>query len=139
MTKQKKQNLTNDIKPLFFLRHSDLAVIETAEKGRGVIATKFIPKNTILETSPVIRLTTDETQIVSKTLLDTYVFAWMDPPYNTAIPLGIVTLVNHSANPNTTLKPDFISRTISISSLCDINPMEEITFDYDCDLWFEVH
>ena len=128
----------NDTKARSCLRHSDLAIIETAEKGRGIIATKFIAKDTLLEISPVIRLTKMETDIVAKTQLDTYVFDWQEPPYDSAILLGVVFLVNHCSKPNAKFERDFVAKTMSLISISDINSMEEITINYNCDLWFEV-
>jgi SET domain-containing protein len=119
-------------------RYPNLAVVDIPEKGRGVIATDFIPSGTLLEVAPVIRITKKETDIIAKTVLDTYVFDWQEEPYDSAILLGIVFLVNHSGKPNAKFERDFEAQTMRLNAIKDINKMEEITIDYNCELWFEV-
>ena len=48
-------------------------------------------------------------------------------------------LYNHHAKPNAYLTYDFELKTISLVAGRDIVAGEEITFDYDVELWFEEH
>jgi SET domain-containing protein len=119
-------------------RHPDLAVVDTPKKGRGVIAIQFIPSETLLEVAPVIRLTKVETSFLAQTILDTYVFDWQEPPYDSAVLLGVIFLVNHSAHPNAKFERDFHTQTMHLIAIKDIEAGEEVTINYNCDLWFEV-
>ena len=135
-------------------RHSLLAVAEIHGKGRGVVATGFIAADTLLEIAPVLPLTLDETLQATRTMLDHYLFVWdeagdaaaerapaaapSDGIEACALVLGITALVNHSTTPNAWFHPHYATRTMHLESIRDIAPGDEITVDYDCELWFEV-
>ncbi len=129
-------------------RHPDLAVVDLPGKGRGVIATTFIPAGTLLEMVPVVPLTWQDEVTLKATPLDPYVFKWrangeskssQENPDAVicAIVLGITSLVNHSLRPNADIEYDFARRTLSLISIKDIPCNEEVAYDYDCELWFE--
>lgn len=113
-------------------RHKDLAIINTKEKGRGVIATAFIPAGTVIERSPVVPV--DSLSLVG-TRINDHAFAWDGLE---AIVFGLTSFVNHSHEPNCVLSYDYENLFIELISKVDIKAKEELTFDYVCDLWFEV-
>jgi hypothetical protein len=67
-----------------------LEVRDAGTRGRGVFATKDIPKGAIVEVAPVILL---PEKSVDK-ILDAYVFLWDGVQY--ALGLGFSSLYNHS-------------------------------------------
>jgi len=123
-------------------RHPALAMTNFPEKGRGIVATSALAKGTILEIAPVIRLTKEETEIIKQTQLDTLVFDWPETvdgkEYDSAILLGITMLLNHAEQPNAEFDLDYSAQTMILTTIRAINPGEEITIDYGCDLWFDV-
>jgi SET domain-containing protein len=48
-------------------------------------------------------------------------------------------IYNHSSNPNVELEDGPDPDTMSVIALRDIKAGEELTYDYDTDLWFEPH
>lgn len=113
-------------------RHKDLALINTKEKGRGVIATAFISAGTVIERSPVVPV--DSLSLVG-TRINDHAFAWDG---SEAIVFGLTSFVNHSNEPNCVLSYDYENLFIELVSKTGINASEELTYDYVCDLWFEV-
>lgn len=65
--------------PEFTVEKDSIAVIDIKGKGRGVIATKFIQKEEIIEICPVIILNKEESFSVEKSLLDHYLFPGPGP------------------------------------------------------------
>jgi SET domain-containing protein len=133
------------VKAIAFPRCPHLGIVNVPGKGRGVVATALIPAGTLLESAPVIRITRDETKILKNTILDKYVFDWEDEEednqnslYDRAVVLGAMSLFNHSGNPNSYIEIDFHNQIIKMITDRDIYPEEEITYDYNCPLWFEV-
>lgn len=49
---------------------------------------------------------------------------------NFLLGLGYASLINSNDNPNTTFKVDTENEIIIITSICDIEPNQEITFKY---------
>lgn len=125
-------------------RHPHLALIDTAGKGRGVIATAPIAADELLEVVPVIPLTIADAERILPTHIENYVFKWEEsdetglPLHSTAVALGFISLLNHSATPNANFTCDMVQRIIRLRSARAIAANEEITIDYACDLWFEV-
>lgn len=133
-------------------RHKDIAIVNTPEKGRGVIATAFIPAGSLIESAPVIRMKRQDTEAIADRILGTYVFEWIDEPkirddededpgisvYDSAVVLGLTSLFNHSDSPNSDFDVDFTNQLINMKTIKDVHTGEELTYDYGCKLWFEV-
>lgn len=129
-----------------------LAVVDIPGKGRGVATTVPMPAGALIELAPVVPLSRGDTALIIGTALEPYLFQWDEPrgehppPTPTtasspvtpcAIVLGITTLLNHSATPNARFRPDYPSGTMRLESLRPIAAGEEVTMDYECELWFE--
>jgi SET domain-containing protein len=110
--------------------------------GRGVYATTFIPKETkIIEyVGELIDKKTSEKRGVSQHAksLETgdaavYIFT-LSKNYDIDgnVPWNTARLINHSCKPN--CEAWIEGRRIFIHSLCDIDPGEELTFDYGFDV-----
>lgn len=110
-----------------------LRLLTDKHKGRCVIAAEWIKAGTILEVAPVKPLTK---QLTWRDPLFDYAFAWDQPPYVEAIAFGMISLVNHSRRPNTSITCNFKAQTITLRAIRDILPNEEISFHYDTQLWF---
>lgn len=114
-----------------------LAIRLSATRGRGVYATDAIEANTVVERSPVLLFGKDEYEAHGRhTLLDHYTFKWKDG--RMALALGLGSLFNHSAAPNTSyaLKPDPDNPTIEFTVLRRVAPGEELCIFYGHSLWF---
>ncbi len=122
---------------LRWIRSSNIRVTELIGKGRGVLATEPIPAQTLLETAPVIPMRPEDRLPLESKLYD-YPFRWNHDGCPEAITLGIMSLVNHSTSPNCDLEYHFEERCISLWTIRDIAAGEELSFDYECPLWFEV-
>lgn len=107
-------------------------------KGRGIFARRLIRKGEVIETSPVVP--------VAKSAMpeeggppDGYVLEWRDdePTEAYALVLGYIMFYNHGANPNVHLESDFEKNVVTVTATRDIRPDEEITWNYNCELWFD--
>ena len=122
--------------PLNLPRHADLRIADMPGKGRGVIAAAPIAAHTVLEVAPVIPLAPKDQPGQGSVVYD-YPFYWDEAPYVEAIALGMLSMVNHSKDPNAWFEPDIPNRVIRVAALRDIAAGEEITFDYGIPLWFD--
>lgn len=122
--------------PLDVPRHPGLRLVEIDGKGRGVVALEPIMAGALLEIAPVIPLAPDSQPSRSSVLYD-YPFLWDDPPYIEAIALGLISMINHSDQPNAQFETDIGNRVVRLTALRDIEAGEEVTFDYAIPLWFE--
>jgi SET domain-containing protein len=64
-----------------------------------------------------------------------YPFIW--DKENDALVLGIISLVNHSSDPNCITHYDFDDEMISLVAIRDIKAGEEIVYRYGSPVWFE--
>jgi hypothetical protein len=119
-------------------RHTALRVAEFPGKGRGLVAGADIREDDLLEVAPVLPMRKDE--LGSRTDgIYSYPFDWPDPPYIEAFALGMISLLNHSEDPNAWFETDIPNRVIRLYALRDIRAGEEITINYGIPLWFEFH
>ncbi|MEZ4734909.1 MAG: SET domain-containing protein-lysine N-methyltransferase [Caldilineaceae bacterium] len=78
---------------------------------------------------------------LERTVLFHYCYSWGE---NSALALGFGSLFNHSYHPNAMYNRKFAEQVIEYMALCDIQPGEEITVNYNGDpndldpLWFAV-
>jgi hypothetical protein len=121
--------------PLSLPRHPDLRIADMPNKGRGVVTAAAIAEGTVLEVAPVIPLLPKDQPGRGSVVFD-YPFYWDDAPYVEAIALGMLSMVNHSKEPNAWFEPDIPNKVIRVAALRDIAAGEEITFDYGIPLWF---
>ena len=95
-------------------------------KGRGVIARKAIPADTVIERAPVLVIPTE--QVEDDAHLCDYVYHWGRD--TVALALGYGSLYNHSYKPNARYD-DVGVMTKVFTAIRDIAPGEEITINYN--------
>lgn len=123
----------------------DIEIRSTESKGRGMFALEAIPAYQIIENAPVIVMSAEERKLLDQTLLHDYIFEWTPHGQQQCImALGNVPIYNHSYASNAEYAMDYENQSISIQSVREIAPGEEITINYNGDwndekpLWFEV-
>ncbi len=111
-------------------------------KWRGMVAARDLPAGTLVERSPVIVFPPEDLDATHgrEPVIGDYVFWWEEKGEKAemALPLGHISVYNHSFNPNAGYGYNFPEREMEIVALRDIKEGEEITLDYDCELWFDV-
>jgi hypothetical protein len=117
-------------------RHAALRVADFAGKGRGLVAGGPLREGELLEAAPVLPLRREELDPQRRGIFS-YPFDWPDPPYAEAIALGMISLLNHSEQPNADFEIDIPNRVIRLFAARDIETGEEVTIDYGIPLWFE--
>ena len=122
--------------PIDAPRHQALRLTDIAGKGRGVVASGPIDAGALLEVAPVIPLDTESGPMPDQ-ILYAYPFLWDDPPFIEAIALGLISMINHSDEPNAQFETDIPNRIIRLTASRDIAAGEEVTFDYGIPLWFD--
>lgn len=109
-------------------------------KGHAAIALRDIAAGTVLEKTPVLLMKT--AAIVATPLID-YAFWWgehTDAEMSEECAIvkgGYLALANHSRTPNSTVDQDRAGPAMIWRATRDIPAGAEITFDYDCSLWFD--
>lgn len=99
----------------------------TADKGRGVFATRTIAQGEVVELAPVIVIAPDEQRLVHKTVLNDYVFGWGD---TIAVALGYASLYNHSWDANLAYRKLLDEELVEFVARRDIGAGEELTTNY---------
>jgi len=112
-------------------RSDDGLAIRRNRKGRGVYATRRFRRGEIVTSSPVLVW---PESVPADRFIGLYVWSWVDDRgrhhARDALPLGLVSLCNHSAKPNTGAHRLYRQRRIVCKALRDIEPGEEILVDY---------
>jgi uncharacterized protein len=122
---------------------SYLFIAHTENRGRGVFTKKEIPANTIIESAPVIVMSSNDRKLIDQTLLHDYIFEWGEDSNRCCMALGLVPIYNHSYNSNCEYYMDFDSDIILIKTVRDIEKGEELTINYNGDhndkkkVWFD--
>jgi SET domain-containing protein len=118
------------------LLDSPIAWASIPKKGRGIFTARPIKKGAIIETAPVIPMA--KRHVPAGSAADGYVLEWDAKNKNKAyaMVLGYIMLYNHSDDPNMTLETDLKAGTVTAQAIRDIRAGEELTWDYDCELWF---
>jgi SET domain-containing protein len=120
-----------------------LYVKKTPDKGRGVFTSEAIKIGEVIEVCPIIELNQDDLKILDGTTLYNYYFLWGVKENKAAIALGFGSLYNHKAFANAHYLMNFQNRTITVFAIKNIEPKEEIFFNYngvpECEdkVWFE--
>jgi SET domain-containing protein len=109
-------------------------------KGRGVFALVRIAAGELLETAPTVELSQHDTDAIIGTTLDNYYFAHPADPEGGLLVFGLCSLINHADEPNAETAVRHLKEVgwqLELRALRDIEPGEELTRRYACELWFE--
>ncbi len=121
-----------------------IAVRLTADKGRGVFATRKFLKGELIEQAPVIAIPADQVKLIQQTVLKHYYFEWGENDDEGAIVLGYGLMYNHSYTPNAIYVFRESDHLMEFVALKEILPDEEILVNYNgisgsqAPLWFDV-
>ena len=117
--------------------------VKKSDYGRGVFATQFIKKGSLVEVCPVIPLSSRESRHVAETALDSYIFEWIGPrqPLTTPVEkwtgvcmaLGYGALYNHSFTPNMRWRHALKDKSLRFYAIRNIELGEELTHSYNWD------
>lgn len=124
------------IKPYLYLKR-------IINKGRGVFTSVHIVSGTVIEESPVIVMSSEDRQLLDKTLLHDYIFEWGKSKDKCCMALGLVPVYNHSYTSNCEYFMDFDEETIQVKTVKEIEKGEELTINYNGDwndkkkVWFD--
>jgi SET domain-containing protein len=125
-----------------FQQSDAIKIKQIKGKGRGVFARRAIRKGEVIESVPVLIMTSEEYEEgLSKTLLKNYCFGWGTD--QVALALGYGSLYNHSYRPNARYE-DIGTQTKDFVAVRDIAEGEEITVNYNgkpgskAKVWFDV-
>jgi SET domain-containing protein len=97
-------SIVRTIKGALDLKSLPYSIGVTKSKGRGLYATRFIEKGTRIIRAPVIHFNKEDTDKISATVLEHYIFAGFSDDDESWIPLGHALLMNHSLNANVDCK-----------------------------------
>ncbi len=104
---------------------------DAGNKGRGVFAGVKISENTLIETCPVIVISSGaEINLIACTSLLNYAFRWNNETDAIMVALGFGSLYNHSSNHNACYKMNTEKESLDIIALTPIEAGEEITINY---------
>jgi SET domain-containing protein len=115
-----------------------IRVVPIEGKGRGVIATQVIHAGAVIDVSPVVLVPPipDEGQQGNHPI-ENYQFNWDNLAH--AVVMGPTSFCNHSSNPNCSFHELRETNQMLLMAIDRIFPGEELTIDYDCQLWFTPH
>lgn len=123
-----------------------VVVKDAGAKGRGCFATAPIKKGQLIERCPVIVVPVTERELIDKTKLYHYYYAWTPEDEGMAISLGYGSIYNHSFAPNAIFDRVFDGGYIDYVAIKDIDAGAEITVNYNGDPddqdplpYFDVH
>lgn len=106
-----------------------LYVGQSEGKGRGVFTDSPIKRGEMIEMSPVIVFPKEDAVHIDKTKLTQYWFNWFGDGSG-VIGLGLLSLYNHSDEPNAEYIPFIVEEKMIISCIRDIEPGQEILINY---------
>jgi SET domain-containing protein len=123
-----------------------IGVRNFGDKGRGVVALRDIPAGTVIERCPVLIIPEQDRVQTDSTIVFTYFYMWEHGTTEqdlytgkgrAGIALGMSSLVNHSENPTATFTRRIDELEIELRSRVAIAAGEEVTIDYQMQLWFD--
>lgn len=105
----------------------------TPQYGRGVYATKDIPRGTIIEFCEVLPLSFHDTSIIQMTDLQFYTFKYNDE--QDCLVMGYGEMYNHADTPNVSYKlvPIESRKLMVFTALTDIKAGEQLFINYTAD------
>lgn len=124
------------------MRLQSLYVHTSKKGGRGVFTNETIPANVTVEIAPVIVMNSADRKLLDQTLLHDYIFEWGEANDACAMALGWIPVYNHSSVSNCEYFMDFEAETMFVKTVCEINPGDELTVNYNGDfnnpnaVWF---
>lgn len=102
--------------------------------GRGLFATRMIPRGTEIGVYPLLVLPADETETLKSTRVYHYVF-YVDEnetgAIRAAIAFGLISMCNHSPNANAVFDVDGEQMTVALYADRQIDAGEEVLIDYE--------
>jgi len=114
------------------MHNNHLYIASIPNKGRGVFTKKYIEKDTIIETAPVIVMSAEDRLLLDKTLLHDYIFEWQPEGKSLCcMALGWIPIYNHSYTSNCEYFMDYDAELMYIQTMHDIQPEEELTINYN--------
>ena len=108
-------------------------VARIAGKGRGVVADRRLAEGDVIDRAPVIVIPASDWPLIQETVVSRFCFCWRDGADDTAVALGIGSLMNHSYSPNAFSQRRIRERVMEFIALRDIEEGEEITLNYNGD------
>jgi uncharacterized protein len=122
-----------------------LLVKEIPKKGRGLFANQDFNVGDVIERCPVLILSSEDSKRIEKTVIYNYTFEWPEKEGldQSAIVLGLISMCNHSSEPNAEFDHVFSENEIIIQAIKPIKKGEEITISYiedpknEKELWFK--
>jgi len=106
-------------------------VKDAGVKGRGCFATAPIKKGQLIERCPVIVVPVSERDLIDRSKLYHYYYAWTPDDEGMAISLGYGSIYNHSFSPNAIFDRVFDGGYIDYIAIKDIAVGDEITVNYN--------
>ena len=85
----------------------------------------------MIERAPVLVMPGAEWPMLAETIVARYCFSWRDGTDDTAVALGLCSLLNHSYTPNVYSQRHLRERVSSSSPSRDIEEGEEMTMNYN--------
>lgn len=123
-----------------------IGVKDFGAKGRGIVALRDIPADTLIERCPVLVIPETDRVHTDPTIVFTYVYMWehgtteqdlYEGRGRAAIALGMSSLLNHSYDPNAAFIRHIDALELELRSRKPIAAGEEVTIDYQMKLWFD--
>jgi hypothetical protein len=111
-----------------------LLVGQVAGKGKCVFTDAPIRDGDPVATEFVILIPKEVFDVAGPPLSD-YPLGWDDTHH--CIVCGLITFVNHGDEPNSRVERDTNNLVLRLVAMRDIEPGEEITYDYRVPLWFQ--
>jgi SET domain-containing protein len=108
---------------------SKVLVKNSKIQGRGVFAKRDIARGRVIEVSPVLILSANDSKKIANTSLVNYHYEWGKGTY--ALAMGAGSLFNHSYKANAQYYMNYNNDTISFYAVRDIKKGEEIFINYN--------
>src|SRR5262249_24982080 len=120
--------------------HTRVACRVIPGKGRGVVAIEDCDAGVEVERAPVIPVPASELPELEDghTVFDQYLLYWSDEiGAELAMGCGLLMIYNHSSEPNVEFHTGPEPLTMSVVTTRPVKAGEELTYDYDVELWFD--
>ncbi len=120
-----------------------LFIAPAGDMGRGVFTSEKLKKNTIVEITPVLVMSSKERELIDRTLLQHYIFEWGHDKKQCCMGMGYVSFYNHKYISNCEYEMDYDEEIIQIKALRTIKAGEELFINYNgtwndsTPLWFD--
>jgi hypothetical protein len=122
------------------LRDGRVAVEPVAGKGLGVRLREPVAAGEPLAVAAVFELAPEDVPLIERTAFRHHYFVHPERDGEGVIVLGWLTFCNHDADPSLTLdwqRAPFGLWTVTVRAARALAAGEELTIDYNCELWFE--